>query len=93
MLRIFNIAEVEEDMQRSSLPLVSQSKMSTAHHSIVEPLLNTLGSLHLEVQDEGKHGNMYQIKSRLVVFCHLTIFLSVHISFGSHESRFSPEEL
>ncbi|XP_029285042.1 armadillo-like helical domain containing protein 1 [Cottoperca gobio] len=29
-----------------------QSKMKTAHHSIVEPLLNMLRSLHLEVQDE-----------------------------------------
>ncbi|XP_030288668.1 armadillo-like helical domain containing protein 1 isoform X2 [Sparus aurata] len=29
-----------------------QSKMKTAHPSIVEPLLNTLRSLHLEVQDE-----------------------------------------
>ncbi|KAL7396260.1 hypothetical protein ABVT39_003123 [Epinephelus coioides] len=29
-----------------------QSKMKTAHHSIVEPLLNTLRSPHLEVQDE-----------------------------------------
>ncbi|XP_056269918.1 armadillo-like helical domain containing protein 1 [Pseudoliparis swirei] len=28
-----------------------QSKMETAHHSIVEPLLDMLGSLHLEVQD------------------------------------------
>ncbi|KAM6939302.1 armadillo-like helical domain containing protein 1 [Lycodopsis pacificus] len=28
-----------------------QSKMKTAHHSIVEPLLNMLRSLHLEVQD------------------------------------------
>ncbi|XP_053178924.1 armadillo-like helical domain containing protein 1 [Scomber japonicus] len=29
-----------------------QSKMKTAHHSIVGPLLNMLRSLHLEVQDE-----------------------------------------
>ncbi|KAF3834907.1 hypothetical protein F7725_027465 [Dissostichus mawsoni] len=29
-----------------------QSKMKTAHHSIVEPLLGLLSSLHLEVQDE-----------------------------------------
>ncbi|XP_027146259.1 armadillo-like helical domain containing protein 1 isoform X1 [Larimichthys crocea] len=29
-----------------------QSKMKTAHHSIVEPLLNMLRSLHLVVQDE-----------------------------------------
>ncbi|XP_036969638.1 armadillo-like helical domain containing protein 1 isoform X1 [Acanthopagrus latus] len=29
-----------------------QSKMKTAHPSIVEPLLDTLRSLHLEVQDE-----------------------------------------
>ncbi|KAM7410106.1 hypothetical protein PAMA_001518 [Pampus argenteus] len=29
-----------------------QAKMKTAHHSIVEPLLNMLRSLHLEVQDE-----------------------------------------
>lgn len=28
--------------------------MKTAHYSIVEPLLNTLRSLHLEVQHEGK---------------------------------------
>uniref|UniRef100_A0A667WJE0 Armadillo like helical domain containing 1 n=1 Tax=Myripristis murdjan TaxID=586833 RepID=A0A667WJE0_9TELE len=31
-----------------------QSKMKSAHPSIVEPLLNMLGSLRLEVQDEGK---------------------------------------
>lgn len=31
---------------------IIQRKMKTAHHSIVEPLLNTLRSLHLEVQDE-----------------------------------------
>lgn len=73
-LRIFNVAEIEEDLQQSSLPHVSQSKMNTAHHSIVEPLLNTLRSLYLEVQDEGKHGNMHKIKSCLVVFCHLPIF-------------------
>ncbi|XP_074524023.1 adenine DNA glycosylase [Halichoeres trimaculatus] len=30
---------------------IVQSKMKTAHHSIVEPLLNMLRSLHLEVQD------------------------------------------
>lgn len=28
--------------------------MKTAHESIVEPLLNVLKSLHLEVQDQGK---------------------------------------
>lgn len=33
---------------------LQQSKMKTAHPSIVEPLLNMLGSLRLEVQDEGK---------------------------------------
>ncbi|KAK5870136.1 hypothetical protein PBY51_024796 [Eleginops maclovinus] len=32
-----------------------QSKMKTAHHSIVEPLLGLLRSLHLEVQDEAIH--------------------------------------
>ncbi|XP_016897279.1 armadillo-like helical domain containing protein 1 [Cynoglossus semilaevis] len=31
---------------------IIQSKMKTAHESIVEPLLNVLKSLHLEVQDE-----------------------------------------
>lgn len=31
---------------------IIQRKMKTAHYSIVEPLLNTLRSLHLEVQDE-----------------------------------------
>uniref|UniRef100_A0A3Q3KK75 Armadillo like helical domain containing 1 n=1 Tax=Mastacembelus armatus TaxID=205130 RepID=A0A3Q3KK75_9TELE len=31
-----------------------QSKLKTAHHGIVEPLLKMLRSLHLEVQDEGK---------------------------------------
>ncbi|CAB1455037.1 unnamed protein product [Pleuronectes platessa] len=34
---------------------VVQSKMKTAHHSIVEPLLNMLRSLHLDVQDEAIH--------------------------------------
>ncbi|KAM7011846.1 armadillo-like helical domain containing protein 1 [Tautogolabrus adspersus] len=29
-----------------------QFKMNTAHHSIIEPLLNMLSSLHVEVQDE-----------------------------------------
>lgn len=31
---------------------IVQLKLKTAHHSIVEPLLGTLRSLHLEVQDE-----------------------------------------
>lgn len=30
--------------------------METAHHSIVEPLLSVLTSLHLDVQSEGRHG-------------------------------------
>ncbi|XP_060934878.1 adenine DNA glycosylase [Limanda limanda] len=34
---------------------VVQSKMKTAHHSIVEPLLNMLRSLHLDVKDEATH--------------------------------------
>nr|XP_019936398.1 PREDICTED: uncharacterized protein C1orf228 homolog [Paralichthys olivaceus] len=34
---------------------IVQSKMKTAHHSLVEPLLNMLRSLHLEVQDEAIH--------------------------------------
>uniref|UniRef100_A0A3P8NIM1 Armadillo like helical domain containing 1 n=1 Tax=Astatotilapia calliptera TaxID=8154 RepID=A0A3P8NIM1_ASTCA len=33
---------------------IIQVKPATSHYSIVEPLLNTLRSLHLEVQDEGK---------------------------------------
>ncbi|KAG7514352.1 hypothetical protein JOB18_031245 [Solea senegalensis] len=31
---------------------IVQSKMKTAHHSIVEPLLNMLTSIHLDIQDE-----------------------------------------
>lgn len=34
--------------------VVSQSKMKTAHDSLVDPVLNMLKSIHLEVQDEGK---------------------------------------
>ncbi|XP_075895473.1 armadillo-like helical domain containing protein 1 [Nelusetta ayraudi] len=32
-----------------------QSRMNTAHHSIVETVLNTLGSIYLEVQDEARN--------------------------------------
>ncbi|XP_029684248.1 armadillo-like helical domain containing protein 1 [Takifugu rubripes] len=34
-----------------------QSKMEIAHHSIVEPLLGVLTSLHPDVQSEGNQGN------------------------------------
>lgn len=39
----------------SVLFLYDQSRMNTAHHSIVDSVLNTLGSTYLEVQDEGEH--------------------------------------
>lgn len=38
-----------------------QSKMETAHHSIVEPLLGALTSLHPDVQSEGNQGNSSNI--------------------------------
>lgn len=44
-----------------------QSKLKTAHHSIVEPLLNVLRSLHLEVQDEGKQRTL--LSSHCGNFC------------------------
>lgn len=46
---------IKFNFKRSSSVLLFQSRMNTAHHSIVDTVLNTLGSIYLEVQDEGKY--------------------------------------
>lgn len=50
----FNLYIVQKHSS-SSVVLLYQSRMKTAHHSIVDTVLKTLGSIYLEVQDEGKH--------------------------------------
>lgn len=58
----------------------SQSKMKTAHESIVESLLNVLRSLHLEVQDEGKMEIMV-VKNAVVALIYLSTIFNKSVSF------------
>uniref|UniRef100_A0A8C2F650 Armadillo like helical domain containing 1 n=1 Tax=Cyprinus carpio TaxID=7962 RepID=A0A8C2F650_CYPCA len=46
---------------------IVQPIVKTAHHSIVEPLLNLLRSLHLEVQYEGKYPEVAKMTDSLPV--------------------------
>lgn len=53
-----------------------QSKMEAAHHSIVEPLLSVLTSLHLEVQREGGQGTGWDPFGWLLNLTELCVFLA-----------------
>lgn len=68
----------------------SQSKMKTAHESIVEPLLNVLRSLHLEVQDEGKMEIMV-VKNAEVALINCQQYLTRVYLSGSYQPHPAPE--
>lgn len=50
--------------------------MEAAHHSIVEPLLSVLTSLHLEVQSEGRQGTGWDPFGWLLNLTKLCVFLA-----------------